>query len=426
MSRVVEDESAKEMIFALKIILSTVDHLLQNQEIELKGKKPARLKSKKEILNRLFNAAVAFTFKNWKDHMDEIHKLESLPDAIVDTELRERVDELGQSLSNVHTHLAQVATSVERLEMDKQRTDSKLDLILHSLARLTTNGIAIDETQKRQPSTSKKPHNTSRERMKRGMDNVAVPKQKQHANVREKIPHSPLPPALLPDCPSEEQQERERANDSLNELRGIASESESELNGRPAFLGGYQLVKPPLLQMRQRSAPESTYVEDADAHALEEANVLYTPSRSPPSAIRSKLSAFLKKPPPAVDQMTDHQTGNEVDRTQVLTYHSASASLAFLDARQATSVALPSRNHASGVDNYVHDIMGSNIRNVSNASRQNMSLESMEAECISVVDPDLFGGGAMRSRGEVMDMQQGGRLHTISLQQLHSMYKTDT
>jgi len=97
----------------------------------------------------------------------------------------------------------------------------------------------------------------------------------------------------------------------------------------------------------------------------------------------------------------------------VLTYHSASASLAFLDARQATSVALPSRNHASGVDNYVHDIMGSNIRNVSNASRQNMSLESMEAECISVADPDLLGGGAMRSRGEVMDMQQGGRLHTV-------------
>jgi len=88
------------------------------------------------------------------------------------------------------------------------------------------------------------------------MDNVAVPKQKQHANVRERMPHSPLPPALLPDCPSEEQQERERANE-----RGIASESKSELNGRPAFLGGYQLVKPPLLQMRQRSAPESTYME---------------------------------------------------------------------------------------------------------------------------------------------------------------------
>ena len=42
-----EKESVREMTFALKIILSTVDHLLQNQQIELAGKTPKRLKSRK-------------------------------------------------------------------------------------------------------------------------------------------------------------------------------------------------------------------------------------------------------------------------------------------------------------------------------------------------------------------------------------------
>ena len=43
----VQEESVREMTFALKIILSTVDHLLQNQQIELAGKTPKRLKSRK-------------------------------------------------------------------------------------------------------------------------------------------------------------------------------------------------------------------------------------------------------------------------------------------------------------------------------------------------------------------------------------------
>jgi len=103
----------------------------------------------------------------------------------------------------------------------------------------------------------------------------------------------------------------------------------------------------------------------------------------------------------------------------VPTYHSASASLVYLvdthtQARKHLDLCdapMPNTNYSAGL---LYDVAGTNIINViSSAAYRIASLQPMEANLMSVLDPVMGGKGAGGGgvKGPDTDLLQGGHLH---------------
>ena len=141
MSKIIEDESVKEMIFALKIILSTVDHLLQNQQHELnKGKTPARLKSRKEVLDKLFHSSVKHAFDAWKKTTQEDDEASAEAKYAsgesvysIDPALRSQVDRM-------HERLEHVSVSIRQLHEERKADARSCQAMLASILSLLQEG----------------------------------------------------------------------------------------------------------------------------------------------------------------------------------------------------------------------------------------------------------------------------------------------
>ena len=143
MSKIIEDESVKEMIFALKIILSTVDHLLQNQQHELnKGKTPARLKSRKEVLDKLFHSSVKHAFDAWKKAIEEddqeAHGAEAKyasGESIysIDPALRSQVDRM-------HERLEHLSVSIRQLHEERKADTRSCQAMLANILSVLQEG----------------------------------------------------------------------------------------------------------------------------------------------------------------------------------------------------------------------------------------------------------------------------------------------